>query len=99
MEAAPAGPSRRVCLMMARLEQGESGNAQAARDWLDRAIGAPPDPCYICGVCGGESAEWQPLCPVCGAFDTLTWRMPLHGNRAIASQAASAAQPLMLPAS
>ena len=47
--APPAGPSRRLCLLMARLEESEDGNAAAARDWLDRAIGAPPDPCYVCG--------------------------------------------------
>jgi HemY protein len=74
--APPAGPSRRLCLLMARLEESESGDGAAARTWLDRAVGAPPDPRYICGQCGGESAEWLSLCGQCGGFDTLRWGSP-----------------------
>jgi HemY protein len=44
----PGGPSRRLCLLMARLEESEPGDPAAARDWRDRAIGAAPDPCYVC---------------------------------------------------
>src|SRR5262249_19399190 len=49
--AAAAGPSRRLCRLMAELEEGETGNLAAARAWLDRAIAAPRDPCYVCAVC------------------------------------------------
>jgi HemY protein len=94
--APPAGPSRRLCLLMARLEEGETGNAAAARQWLDRAIGAPGDPRYECSRCGSESALWQPLCGECGGFDTLLWRSPADGAKANPPPALSAA-PLMLP--
>ena len=73
-EASPATPSRRLCLLMARLEESEDGEPKAAREWLDRAIGAPPDPCYVCGRCGTAAPEWQSVCPACGGFDTLAWR-------------------------
>lgn len=95
--APPPGPSRRLCRLMARLEEGEAGNMPAARDWLDRAIGAPPDSCHICTRCGDATADWQALCRECGGFDTLLWQCPAAGRRpAIASPAAAA--PLMLPA-
>lgn len=71
-----AGPTPRLCLMMARLEEAEQGSASAMRKWLDRAVTATPDPRYICAACGGESLEWRSLCPHCGAFDTLSWRTP-----------------------
>lgn len=92
------GPSRRLCLLMARLEQEEAANAQAARTWLDRAIGAPADPCYVCSRCGGEGAEWRPLCPICGAFDTLAWRLPAQAGRALAAPGAFPGTLLMPPA-
>jgi HemY protein len=74
--ASPDGPARRLCLLMARLEEGEYGPGAGARAWLDRAADAPPDPCWVCGECGAEAREWHALCPACGAFDSLAWRVP-----------------------
>jgi hypothetical protein len=56
-----------------------------------------PDPCYVCTRCGGESPQWQALCPECGGFDTLLWRSPPSGDRIVIAQSASAGAPLMLP--
>jgi HemY protein len=70
------GPTRRFCLLMARLEEGEYGPGASARDWLDRASNASPDPAWVCGNCGAEARQWHSLCPSCGAFDTLRWSEP-----------------------
>jgi len=75
--ADPPGLTPRLCQMHARLAEAEGGGAaEGARNWLDRALGALPDPCHVCGQCGGESLDWHPLCPHCNAFDTLAWRVP-----------------------
>jgi HemY protein len=74
--SARAGPTPRLCLMMARLEEAEHGSGGGMREWLDRAVSAMPDPRYACSSCGGESLEWQSRCPHCGNFDTLAWRTP-----------------------
>jgi HemY protein len=95
--APPPGPTRRLCLMMARLEDSEPGDPRAARDWLERAAAAPPDPCYVCDRCNATSAEWLPVCQQCGGFDTLAWRVPQPGGAGIATALAAAA-PLMLSA-
>lgn len=71
-----AGPTPRLCLMMARLEEAERGIGPGSREWLDRAVTATPDPRYVCATCGGESLEWRSLCPHCGSFDALAWRTP-----------------------
>jgi len=67
---------------MARLEEGEYGPGAGARGWLDGAATALPDPCWVCAECGAEHHDWQPLCPACGAFDTLQWRKPRGGGAA-----------------
>ncbi len=78
LEAAIAGePTTRLCLLSARLEEAENGDLGAMREWLDRAVGAKPDPRYVCAACGGEFLEWRSRCPRCGAFDTLSWRTPV----------------------
>jgi HemY protein len=64
---------------MARLEEAENGSVGGIRAWLDRAVGAMPDPRYVCASCGGESLEWRSLCPHCGSFDALAWRTPAWG--------------------
>ena len=71
-----AGPTPRLCLMMARLEETEHGVGPESREWLDRAVAAMPDPRNVCATCGGESLEWRSLCPHCGSFDALAWRTP-----------------------
>jgi HemY protein len=71
-----AGPTPRLCLLMARLEEAEHGAGSGMREWLDRAVNAMPDPRYVCTSCGGESLEWRSLCPHCNSFDTLDWRTP-----------------------
>jgi HemY protein len=70
------GPSRRLCLLMARLEDGEHPQQGRAREWFDRALAAPPGPIYVCARCGGENAEWRALCAHCHGVDTLAWRAP-----------------------
>ena len=74
--ASLTGPTPRLCLMMARLEEAEHGVGPGSREWLDRAVTAMPDPRYVCATCGGESLEWRSLCPHCGSFDALAWRTP-----------------------
>jgi len=90
-ETIAAGPTPRLCLMMARLEEVEHGAGPGAREWLDRAVGAMPDPRYLCASCAGESLEWRSLCPHCGSFDALAWRTPARTAAAGALPAAIAA--------
>src|SRR5579883_1590400 len=59
---APAGrPTRRVCLLMADLEETEGGAPGAAREWLARASRAPHDPAWIAE--GIISDVWAPASP------------------------------------
>ncbi len=71
-----ADPSRRTCRLMARLEESEHGNREGAREWLERSFTASADPAWVCGECGARHSEWTHDCAVCGAFDSIDWRLP-----------------------
>jgi HemY protein len=97
LDEAIGAPTTRLCLLMARLEEAEHGEPGAAREWLDRAVTARPDPRYLCASCGGESLEWRSLCPHCGAFDALSWRTPAAPVRVGELALPAEPQPAPLP--
>jgi HemY protein len=67
-------PEQRLCRLMADLEEGESGQAASARDWLLQMETAPADPAWACGDCGSVTRDWSAHCPTCGTFDSLDWQ-------------------------
>jgi HemY protein len=62
--------------MLAKLERRESGDEQAALQWLTKAADAAPDPVWLCRSCGGAHDEWVATCIHCGSFNTLEWQSP-----------------------
>lgn len=68
------GPSRRVCLLMAEVEQGEHGNVGATRAWLARAVAAPRDEAWVAD--GYVSDHWAPVSPITGRLDAFAWKLP-----------------------
>ena len=87
-------PARaQVCRLMARLEEAERNDGQAARGWLERAAHAPRDPAWVCNACGAIAARWSVDCGACGAFDSLDWRAPRRvGTLAIDGEPTALAQ-------
>lgn len=65
-------PTRRVCLLMADIEETE-GHQGAAREWLARAARAPRDKAWVAD--GFVSDRWAPVSPS-GALDAFVWRTP-----------------------
>ncbi len=76
LRAEQASPNRRVYQLLAELEQGERNDGLAARSWQAKAQIAPPEPLWCCEACGAEVPAWSALCPQCGAFDAIEWRLP-----------------------
>jgi HemY protein len=71
-------PTRRVCVLMARLERAERNDEGRAREWMARALNAPPDPQWTAD--GYVSDRWLPVSPVTGRIDAFQWRVPLTGT-------------------
>lgn len=67
-------PARGAFLLMAELEDAETGDKGRMRDWLARAVKAPLDKAWIAD--GIVSAEWQAVSPVTGKLDAFQWGVP-----------------------
>ncbi|MEO8669583.1 MAG: heme biosynthesis HemY N-terminal domain-containing protein [Bauldia sp.] len=66
-----AGPSERVCMLMAEIEEREHGDQGRVRGWLTRAFNAPRDPAW---VADGQAFErWAPVSPVSRRVDAFEW--------------------------
>jgi HemY protein len=100
-DALAASVTPRACQLMARLEESEHGELGPVREWLDRAVGAMPDPRYVCASCGRDSLDWRSLCPHCGTFDSLSWRTPAwavpEGNLPATTGPQAAREPVSAP--
>ncbi|MDH3230977.1 MAG: heme biosynthesis protein HemY [Alphaproteobacteria bacterium] len=79
--AAGNAPTARVCRLMAELEELESGDMAASRQWLARATTAVPDEAWVCNGCGAVSGSWSALCGNCNAFGSLAWQPPPRAVR------------------
>ncbi len=68
-------PTQRVAMLMAEIEQRESGDEGRAREWMARALRAPRDPDWTAD--GFVSDRWMPVSPVSGRLDAFQWKVPL----------------------
>jgi HemY protein len=68
-------PTRRVALLMAELEQQDTGDVGRARQWMARAVHAGRDPAWTAD--GLVSDKWLPVSPASGRLDAFEWKVPL----------------------
>jgi HemY protein len=68
---------RRMCLLLAEIEEQERGDTEAGRlaqrDALRRAATAEPDPHWQCTTCRSDHAVWRSKCNVCDGVGTIQW--------------------------
>ncbi|HLH11512.1 MAG TPA: heme biosynthesis HemY N-terminal domain-containing protein [Methylovirgula sp.] len=67
-------PSVRMCLIMAELEDAETGDEGKVRQWLAKSARAPRDPAWMAD--GVVAANWAPVSPVTGRLDAFVWQRP-----------------------
>jgi HemY protein len=68
-------PTARMCLIMAELEDAETGDQGKVRQWLARSARAPRDPVWMAD--GVAAARWAPVSPMTGRLDAFVWQKPL----------------------
>ena len=70
----PVRPTTRMCLVMADLEETETGMSGRVREWLARASRAPRDKAWVAD--GIASDTWAPVSPATGKLDAFRWQTP-----------------------
>ncbi|GEO85726.1 MULTISPECIES: heme biosynthesis protein HemY [Alphaproteobacteria] len=74
-EAAARMDSReRVYLLLADIEEAETGDQGRIRHWMAQALKAGRDPAWVAD--GFVSDTWLPLSPVTGRLDAFEWKVP-----------------------
>lgn len=61
-----------IYLLMADIEEAETGDQARVRHWLSQALRAPRDPEWVAD--GQVSAHWLPISPVTGRLDAFEWK-------------------------
>jgi HemY protein len=69
-------PREGAYLLLADIEEAETGDQGRVRQWLGKAVRAPRDPVWIAD--GYVSDRWAPLSPVTGRLDAFEWRAPVE---------------------
>ncbi|MBD9374797.1 heme biosynthesis protein HemY [Rhizobium sp. ARZ01] len=73
--AARLAPSERAFLLLADIEDAETGDQGRIRHWMNQALKAPRDPAWTAD--GVTSPEWLPVSPVTGKLDAFQWKTPV----------------------
>jgi HemY protein len=69
-------PREGAYLLLADIEEAETGDQGRVRQWLGKAVRAPRDPAWVAD--GYVSDRWAPLSPVTGRLDAFEWRAPVE---------------------
>ncbi len=72
--AARIEPRESIFLLMADIEEAETGDQGRVRYWMAQALRAPRDPAWVAD--GIASEKWLPVSPVTGRLDAFEWKAP-----------------------
>jgi HemY protein len=71
-----ARPTKEVCLLMAKIEEGDSGNVQKINAWTQRAKNGAVNNIWICTISKKSQRTWSSVSEG-GYFNSLEWRQPV----------------------
>ena len=68
-------PKKEVCLLMAKIEEGENNNFQKINSWQVRSEKGAENNIWICMVSNKQQNEWTSV-SYGGYFNSLVWKQP-----------------------
>ncbi|MFP1630703.1 heme biosynthesis HemY N-terminal domain-containing protein [Zhengella sp. ZM62] len=90
-------PREGAYLLLADIEEAETGDQGRVRHWLSMAVRAPRDPAWTAD--GYVSEHWAPFSPVTGRIDAFEWRVPVERlGPVLEDRPADGGMPVMPPA-
>ena len=69
-------PRESAYLLLADIEEAETGDQGRIRQYLSKAVRAPRDPSWVAD--GYVSDRWAPISPISGKLDAFEWRVPVE---------------------
>ena len=69
-------PTKEVCLLMAKIEEGDSGDVQKINAWIQRAKNGAVNNIWICTISKKSQRTWSSISEG-GYFNSLEWRQPI----------------------
>ncbi len=69
-------PREGAYLLLADIEELETGDQGRVRQLLSKAVRAPRDPAWVAD--GYVSEHWAPISPVTGKLDAFEWKVPVE---------------------
>ncbi len=69
-------PKKEVCLLMAKIEEGDSGDVQKINAWTQRAKDGAANNIWICTISKKSQQTWSAVSEA-GYFNSLEWRQPI----------------------
>jgi len=73
--AARMQPSEGIFLLLADIEEADTGDDGRIRHWMNQALKSPRDPAWTAD--GVTAPEWLPVSPVSGRLDAFEWKQPV----------------------
>ncbi|WP_077968133.1 heme biosynthesis protein HemY [Ensifer adhaerens] len=74
--AARLDPTESIFLLLADIEEADTGDEGRIRHWMAQALKSPRDPAWTAD--GVTSPTWLPVSPVSGRLDAFEWKAPPH---------------------
>lgn len=69
-------PRESAYLLLADIEENETGDQGRVRHWLAKAVRAPRDPAWTAD--GYVSEKWAPVSPITGTLGAFEWKVPVE---------------------
>ena len=88
-------PREGAYLLLADIEEAETGDEGRVRQHLAKALRAPRDPAWVAD--GFVSERWAPVSPVTGKLDAFEWRVPVERLGELIEQDDIAIHPSLAP--
>ena len=100
--AARMQPSEGIFLLLADIEEADTGDDGRIRHWMNQALKSPRDPAWTAD--GMTAPEWLPVSPVSGRLDAFEWKQPVaqvagpveEGGRDVADEAIRSLPPVAI---
>ena len=88
-------PREGAYLLLADIEEAETGDQGRVRQHLAKAVRAQRDPAWVAD--GFVSERWAPVSPVTGKLDAFEWRVPVERLGQLIEQDDATIHPSLAP--